>query len=114
MKIDPSTTSTNLDFGHNSDDESGEDQQNKKQDDRMTRSISQFYPMIDLRSLVQKSWLPVRLVRKKEKLASGKPIKKETRSNNTLSSAVLQRACKNSRKESKCLADSVIDNTANE
>ena len=34
MKIDPSTTSTNLDYGHNPDDGSGDNQQNKKQDDK--------------------------------------------------------------------------------
>ncbi|AMO54373.1 hypothetical protein GZ77_22675 [Endozoicomonas montiporae] len=39
MKIDPSTTSTNLDYGQSSDDGSGEDQQNKKQGDKTYQPV---------------------------------------------------------------------------
>ena len=63
MKIDPSNTSTNLDYGHNPDDGSGEKQQHKKQDDK------QYNPVLphDHSDVIRSKKLAARKARKKRR-----------------------------------------------
>ena len=63
MKIDPSTTSTNLDYGHSSDDGSNEDSQNKQQ------KSDEYHPILphDEADLSRSKKLAARKARKKKR-----------------------------------------------
>ena len=65
MKIDPSTTSTNLDYGHNSEDEdgSGDHRQNKQKNDEEYRPILPH----DEKDLAHSKKLAARKARKKKR-----------------------------------------------
>ncbi|MET4692371.1 hypothetical protein [Endozoicomonas lisbonensis] len=78
MKIDPSTTSTNLDYGHNSDDGSGENQQNKKQDDKPYNPVLPH----DHADVTRSKKLAARKARKKKrKIAERRARRKKSEDN---------------------------------
>lgn len=73
MKIDPSTTSTNLDYGHNSDDGSNEDRQNKQQNSDEYQPI---LPHDDVEPARSKKLTSRKARKKKRKIAERKARQK--------------------------------------